>query len=376
LTLPPSAQRRLTAAVLGTGGISKEHLGFLAASRDIDLVGVCDRSPAALRHAAETYSTTGFATFGEMLDQAQPDVVHVLTPPATHSALSAEALEAGSHVICEKPITATAAELQDLLAVARRCDRVLTENHNYRFNPEVEALVALTGDGPLGDVVEVEVRIHLPVTDPAGRFGDPNLPSPIHDLPAGVVHDFITHFTYLVNYLSGGARWERVASEWSAHCGAAHIPVDDLDAILVGSAPWGPVHGRIRFSALASPDEFEVTVRGANGYAQAELFSGRWVENRPRRVGDQLNSIANLMIGGVNQFLGGPRSFARKIMQAGPYAGLNRFLEETYRSLANETPVPVGPEEMLAASELIDRLVAGRRESASDLTETTREGQR
>lgn len=357
---PSPPRRPLRAAVIGTGGISGEHLGHLHAATDVELVGVCDRSPASVEYAAERYGTQAFSDAAEMLAATNPDVTHVLTPPATHVALSTLALNAGSHVICEKPITPTATELRDLLAVAESAGRVITENHNYRFNPEVAALAALLDSGRLGALTEVEVRISLPVTDPAGRFGDPNLPSPIHQLPAGVIHDFMTHFAYLVNHLASIPEWTTVLSAWNGHAGADHIPVDDLDAILVGRGVDGPVHARIRFSALCGPDEFEITVRGTEGWAQSELFGGRWVEVRPRKVGAQLTSIANLVVGGATMLFDGPRSFKRKIMQEGPYSGLKRYLDETYAALANGSPVPVGPREMLAASELIDRVVAGR----------------
>lgn len=350
----------LRAAVVGTGGISKEHLAFLASSERSDLVGVCDLSPAAVDHAAATYSTTGYASVAAMLEGARPDVVHVLTPPTTHVAITREALAAGCHVICEKPITLDAASLEELLADAEAAGRRLVENHNYRFNPEIVALDEMVAAGRLGDVAEVEVRMSLPVNDPGGRFGDPNLPSPIHDLPAGVIHDFITHLTYLLAHFAPGVEWATVDSRWSRHGDVAHVPVDDLDSMMVGDGPAGAVHGRVRFSALLGPDCFEVTVRGTEGYGQVELFSGRITEVVPRPVGKQLTSIANMMIGGASMFAAGPRSLKRKILQEGPYVGLARFLDLTYAAFASGAEPPVTPDDMLTASRLIDRLVAGR----------------
>lgn len=350
----------LRAAVVGTGGISKEHLAFLSTSERSDLVGVCDLSAAAVEHAASTYSTVGYPSLAAMLEGARPDVVHVLTPPTTHVAIVREALAAGCHVICEKPVTLDSGALESLLADADAAGRRLVENHNYRFNPEIVALDEMVAAGRLGDVGEVEVRMSLPVNDPAGRFGDPNLPSPIHDLPAGVIHDFITHLTYLLTHFAPGVDWATVDSRWSRHGGVPHVPVDDLDSILIGEGPAGAVHGRIRFSALLGPDCFEVTVRGTEGYGQVELFSGRVTEVVPRPVGQQLTSIANMMIGGASLFVAGPRSLKRKILQEGPYVGLARLLDLTYAALAEGSEPPVTADDMLTASRVIDRLVAGR----------------
>ena len=352
---------QLRAAVVGTGGISKEHLSFLSASPRAELVGVCDVSPVSVHHAAGLYGGAPFRSYDEMLVEAKPDVVHVLTPPPTHVALTEAALSAGAHVICEKPITLVASDLERLLESADAAGRRLVENHNYRFNPEIEQLDAMVASGALGRVADIEVRMGLPVNDPGGRFGDPNLPSPIHQLPAGVIHDFITHLTYLVGHFAPGVTWSVVDSRWNNHGGVAHVAVDDLDSMLVGEGPDGPVHARIRFSAMLLPDCFEVTVRGTEGYGQVELFSGRVSEVVQRPGGKQLSPIVNMMVGGASMFIGGPRALKRKIMQQGPYVGLVRFLDLTYAALATGAEPPVTPADMLAASRLIDRLVAGRR---------------
>lgn len=359
---PDMTHAPVRAAVVGTGGISKEHLGFLASSPRARLVGVADTSPISAAHAAETYGTEPFASLDEMLAATRPDVVHVLTPPTTHVPLTELALAAGTHVICEKPITLSTPDLERLLAAADAAGRHLVENHNYRFNPEIAQLDAMLEAGQLGTVAEVEVRMGLPVNDPGGRFGDPNLPSPIHTLPAGVIHDFITHLTYLVGHFTRGVDWQVVDSRWSNHGGVAHVAVDDLDSMLVGVGPDGAVHGRIRFSALMAPDCFEITVRGTEGYGQVELFSGRVSQVIPRPGGKQLSPIVNMMVGGASLFAAGPRSLRRKIMQQGPYVGLVRFLDETYAAFGSGANPPVTPDDMLAAARLIDRLVEGRAE--------------
>src|SRR5947209_43557 len=143
---------RLRATVIGAGGISREHLKFLASSDRCELVGVCDLSHAAAGHAAGEFGTDAYTSVGEMLEAARPDVVHVLTPPATHVALARDALAAGCHVICEKPVTLDAVTLEELLAAASHAGRRLVENHNYRFNPEIAALDDLVAAGALGQV--------------------------------------------------------------------------------------------------------------------------------------------------------------------------------------------------------------------------------
>jgi predicted dehydrogenase len=231
------------------------------------------------------------------------------------------------------------------------------ESHNYRFNRGVVAMREAIDRGEIGTVREVGIRVALPVTDPAGRFGDPNLPSPIHSMPAGVIHDFMTHLTYLLRHLAGPAEFGRIAAAWSNHSQNPLFTWDDLDAILIGEGDAGPVHGRLRFDAGAGPDTFAIDVRGSEGWMETDLFQPYLRIVRPRPGGAQLSPIVNHLANGLGLIDQGVRNVARKIMQQTPYEGLHRMLDETYRALADGRPLPVTPDDMLGASELIDRLV-------------------
>jgi predicted dehydrogenase len=360
----------LRAAVVGSGAISAEHLGFLtgrlggrrtpdgSTAGRIRLVGICDLSTIAAEHGAATYGAdAAYTDLSTMLADAQPDVVHVLTPPQTHVDLVSQALAAGAHVICEKPITPTSGELAALLEQAAAAGRHLVESHNYRFNQAIIDIAEAISAGRLGTVREVEIRVALPVTDPNGRFGDPNLANPIHSLPAGVIHDFTTHFSYLLLHLAGPVHFDRIAAAWSNHGGNPNFTFDDLDATLIGQGVDGPVHGRLRFDAGAGPDTFSVTVRGSAGWVETDLFQPhqRWVV--PRAGGGQLSPIANHVANGASMLNDGIRNVGRKIMQHTPYEGLHRMLDLTYTALAGGHQPPVTPDDMMAASTLVDRLL-------------------
>ncbi len=364
---PPVPDRPLRAAVVGSGAISKEHLTFLSGrSRTVDdtagrieLAAICDRSPISARYAADQFGAGAVYTdVAEMLSTEENlDVVHILTPPSSHVPLAIQSLEAGSHVICEKPITATADELERLLAVAQQSGKAIMESHNYRFNDGFLAIRDAVDEGRLGRITEVDIRICLPVADPAGRFGDPNLPSPIHRMPAGVLHDFTTHFAYLLLGLTGDVKFHRVAAAWSNHAGIDHFRYDDLDALLIGDGDAGPIHARIRFDAGSSPDAFALTVRGTRGWMETDFFQPHLRTVVPRPGGAQLSPIVNHVANGLGLARDGITNFGRKLMQQTPYHGLHRMLDEAYRALGAGTPLPVSTDDMLAAARLVDRLL-------------------
>lgn len=365
-THPAGAERPLRAAVVGTGGISQEHLSFLAGRTLIGpvadrarLAAVCDLSAAAAAYAARTFGADeSFTDLELLLETIKPDVVHVLTPPASHLALASRCLEAGAHVLCEKPITPSRAELDRLLEVAHRNGRRIMESQNYRFNAAIVHILAAIGRGELGAVREVEIRIALPVTDPHGRFGDPNLPNPIHQMPAGVIHDFTTHFASLLGALAPGVRFERVAAAWSRHGANPQFRFDDLDALLIGPGPDGPVHARLRFDARTFPDAFTVVVRGSEGTAETDLFQPYLRVVRPRPGGSKLSPIVNHVVNGLSMARSGVRNLGQRLVQQGQYEGLHHMLDLAYTALATGGPLPVTEDDMRHASSLVDQLLS------------------
>ena len=351
--------RPLRAAVIGAGAISLEHLPFLQSSPLVDLVGVCDLSPVSARISARRYDAhAGYTDVGRMLSEASPEVVHVLTPPQTHRALVRQCLEAGTHVICEKPLTPTAEETRELLDLAAARNVRLIENHNYRFNDEIMAIQDLINAGELGAVSEVDIRMALQIRDEGGRFADENNPHPIHQMPAGVIHDFITHFSYLANLLSGSADWQRISAAWSNHGADELFRFDDLDAIMIGPNSSGPVHARLRFSCRTAPDLFSVVVRGSEGQASTDLFHPFLEVLKPRPGGPQLTPIVNHIVNGTKLAGAGVRNFGQKLLQHGPYHGLVRFLNETYEALQTGDEPPVSAKDIMDAALLVDALLA------------------
>lgn len=353
-------QQPLRAAVVGTGGISKQHLKFLSTSALVEAVAVCDLSAVSARYAATEFGVPHtYGDVGEMLETERPDVVHVLTPPQSHHGLVLASLAAGAHVICEKPVALSSVDLEVLLDAADAADLMLTESQNYRFNEPVRFLRAAIDRGELGEVRDVEVAITLPVRDPSGRFGDPNLPSPIHTLPAGVIHDFITHMTSVVLELTGALEADEVLAAWNNHGGGSLFRYDDLDALIIGHTSAGPVHVRLRFDAGTAPDRFRVRVRGSLGSGEVDLFHPFHELDVARPVGRQLSPIVNHMSNGADRARSGISNLVGKVMQRDAYEGLAIFLDRTYRALSGGHTLPVTPADLRAVSALVDELLPG-----------------
>jgi predicted dehydrogenase len=129
---------RLRCAVVGAGYLGRFHAQKYAGLPDCELVGIADPSAEARARLGTELGVACVADHRELLGRV--DAVSVATPTASHHAVARDFLSAGAHVLVEKPITATAAEARDLIALAAGRGRVLQVGHLERFNPVIRAV--------------------------------------------------------------------------------------------------------------------------------------------------------------------------------------------------------------------------------------------
>jgi len=140
------------AAVVGTGFIGVVHVEALR-RMGVQVHGVVGSSQErAATRSRDLGLPPAYPSFEAMLDDAGVDVVHVTSPNHLHHRHAMSALEAGKHVVCEKPLAMTSLESAELLRAAERSGLVHATNFNIRFYPTNQHLHGLIGDGALGDV--------------------------------------------------------------------------------------------------------------------------------------------------------------------------------------------------------------------------------
>ncbi|WP_159886614.1 Gfo/Idh/MocA family protein [Paenibacillus puerhi] len=143
-------------AIVGCGGIAKgKHMPSLSKLSNIQMVAFCDIIEERAREAAEQYGAEGSAVYTdyrELLNDASIDIVHVCTPNDSHAEIAIASLEAGKHVMCEKPMAKTAADAKRMVEAAERTGKKLTIGYNNRFRPDSQHLKKLCEDGELGEI--------------------------------------------------------------------------------------------------------------------------------------------------------------------------------------------------------------------------------
>jgi predicted dehydrogenase len=343
-------------ALIGTGQIARQHLSCLRTLPEPRVLGVCDLSPAVAESTAERFGIPAwYSDHRRLLDEVKPDVVHVTTPVASHFWLAMAALDAGAHVVVEKPATITFPELNVLISHASERGRIVVEDYNYLFNDATQTVLGLIASGDFGAVIHVEVLICLDILEKESPFTDPNAPHPCLGMAGGAIADFLTHLAALAHLFVGPHRsthtlWSKRASRPSP------LPSDEFRALVDaerGTAMLG-------FSANTQPNAFWLRVYGEKMQAVANLFETRLTIERlrggPKPLTPLLNGlqqardVRRAALGGLKRKLsGGP----------GAYEGLWDLLAQTYRALGEGAQPPITPRQIVEVNCLVNDLKRG-----------------
>jgi predicted dehydrogenase len=197
---------------VGLGGFGRSWADVAERVDGVQLVAGVDPFPAAQEWAREHFGSrvAVFNTIDEALAQVECDAVLVITPPVTHHPVVTTALNAGKHVLVEKPLAMTIAEAYDLIALADRTGKTLMVSQNYRYRRPIRAAQAFIAGGELGSLIAVhaDFRRHT-----GTMFGEGNFRySMMHPL----VHDMSIHHFDMLRALTG-LNVERVdARSWKS----------------------------------------------------------------------------------------------------------------------------------------------------------------
>lgn len=186
--------------LLGAGFIAGFHVQALARIKTARIAWVCDADPRkAQALAAAIPGAKPVSSLEEMLAE-RPDVVHVLLPPEAHAAAAIAALEAGAHVLVEKPIATSLAELNAIRAAATAAGRKVGVNHNVVFTRPFTRLVEAVRARKLGELEHATLTWNVPLRQlQAGQHGHW-----MFRRPENILLEQAAHPLSMVQYLFGG----------------------------------------------------------------------------------------------------------------------------------------------------------------------------
>ncbi|MCP2164175.1 Gfo/Idh/MocA family protein [Goodfellowiella coeruleoviolacea] len=162
--------------VVATGGMATVFVTDLLRVPGAEVAAVSSRDLARARDFAQRHGIPRhYDDYRALLADADIDVVYVATPHSQHHEVASAALRAGKHVLCEKPLTVSAAQTEDLVGLARQSGRLLVEAMWTRFNPLVQQARELVADGAIGQLrsVRADFGVVAPPVAPDHRLWDP-----------------------------------------------------------------------------------------------------------------------------------------------------------------------------------------------------------
>jgi len=148
--------KKFRVGVAGTGFIGPVHVEALRRLGFIEVLGIVDIDEASAKEKSRAmFIPKHYANYTEMLADSEIDSVHICTPNDLHYDMIKEALAAGKHIICEKPLTLTSAEAREVAALAKEKDLACALQFNLRFYPLLHEMKNMVQSGELGEIFSV-----------------------------------------------------------------------------------------------------------------------------------------------------------------------------------------------------------------------------
>ncbi|WP_269522562.1 Gfo/Idh/MocA family protein [Coraliomargarita parva] len=146
-------------AIIGTGGMANSHAREMAQIEGVQLVACCDLFEDRVKAFADVHGIAEcYTDVAEMLAKCPIDSVSIVTPDGTHAALTLQAIEAGKHVLCEKPLATNVADAEAMAQAAQKAGVINMVNFTYRKSSALQRAAEWIQNGELGRIYHVEAN--------------------------------------------------------------------------------------------------------------------------------------------------------------------------------------------------------------------------
>lgn len=266
--LPP-----LGIGLVGYGAIGRDHATSITAVPGLRLSGICDLSPERREAAARDWSVPTHASAAAMLVDPEVGLVVVGTPPSAHTAAVLQALEAGKHVVCEKPFALSAQDSDRMMDAAASRGLVLTVFQSRRWDPDFIALRQVARSGRIGEPFYLESFI--------GGYDHPcDLWHSHEPISGGMIYDWGSHyFDWILQLFPDTVR----TVEATAHKRVWH-DVTNADQVRVDVTFTGGAQASFLQSDIAAARKPKWYVLGTEGALVGEWADAEVPSDFPARL--------------------------------------------------------------------------------------------
>lgn len=345
------AEQKLRGGVIGLG-IGKSHAKGYRTSADAELIAVCDSNEERLHTLATEWDVpVRYTDYRRMLEETPLDMVSICLPNALHMEATLLALEAGMHVVCEKPMAPTVAEARQMLDEARRLNRRLMIAYNFRYRPDTQWMRNMIQSGALGAIFQANVAWRRETGIPgSGWFGEKGLSG------GGALIDLGVHVIDLALWMMGFPEVKTVSGEkrmlfghrnlktWGRRPGdlpRENFDVEDGAIGFIRLANGAHMLAQATWAEHTQPqqDDIRVELQGTEGTAVLHI--------RNYRNEDTLRFYTEMH--------GEPVTIIPSPRFGGPQ-GHEALIHDLARSIQNDLPVPTDGAQGLAAIRVLEAL--------------------
>ncbi len=340
----------LRVAIVGCGLIGQlHHIPSLLRIRGARVVAICDENEDLVKKTARRFSISRYYTdSSEMLGKEKLDMVDICTSPQTHLALSIQAMQAGCHVLVEKPMALNLREADEMASAAKQHNVKLCQVHNKLFEPVMMKARAMVSAGGIGDLAGIDIQ----VLHSQGRANLMlmNREHWCHSLPAGIFTEALPHPIYLAAAFIG--KLEPVGTYSGKSSSYDWVVADEIRIVLKGRKGMGT----ISYLCNSAKSKTIIDIHGTKKHLRIDLLNsvmteyGVGTETRPSRALENLGQSFSMLASTVSTTL----SVISGKFHNGHYTLIQRFIE----SIQNDTEPPVTLQEARDVIEVVEKVTA------------------
>ena len=257
----------LRVALVGAGAIARAHLEALRSTPSVELRGIFDLDPARARTMVDAYGGICYESWDDLLADRPVECVAVLVPPDAHETMTVEALSAGRHVVCEKPLGRTVEECDRMMDAASAAGRWLLPGHNRVFTPAIERMKQAIDGGEIGTVFLAQ---SCGLERPSLLDGVPWLRT--DRSLGGVLLAQAVHPAYVLRWLLGPvAAVQALAGQRRV----VEMTREDTAVVNLQLASGGVATMTSTFAVGHGPSHHAITLYGTAGYLRSSMGGGR-----------------------------------------------------------------------------------------------------
>ncbi|VAX34864.1 hypothetical protein MNBD_UNCLBAC01-1106, partial [hydrothermal vent metagenome] len=344
-------QTSLKIGIVGCGNMAKIHARLLKKYANTENLAVCDKDDLRLEDFAfSTGITHTYNDLGAMLEKFQPDIVHIVTPPATHKAIALQCLENNSHILIEKPMCVSLKEAKEIAEAAKRKKRLVCVDHMRSFDPLIIKTHKILESKKCGEIINISVGYSYDYlkrvnTDAAARW--------INNLPGGSFFDLMPHLLCILNDFLPDIKLEK-----SLCLRDNKNILTDLHCLFTSSKGSGALHMSLHVFPLKNYVEFECT----NGILRVDFRNFLLIWRKNYGLPNAVERIVENLSIGWQMILGSFASIINFVRgRLDPYAGLDHIIQRFFIAVLQGGDSPVSVEKAHKLLALTQKIFANEK---------------